>query len=141
MLDLVDECSNIGQQLDGELVASLEKFLRILSCTNARRGTSQDNCTGKQSGTLGEEANQLRDGKDQVTAAKFNVSWCYFVYQKQCGAPSKYNLRQGAVLHHPAVLKTTDLELAGFGQKGSRNEDGAYRYQVSAILLNGIQRQ
>lgn len=80
MLDLVDECSNIGQQLDGELVASLEKFFWVLSCTDTRRSASQDNCTSRQGGALREEANQLGDGEDQVTATKSDVSWCYIPY-------------------------------------------------------------
>lgn len=46
---------------------------------------------------------------------------------------SKYNVRQGAVLlHHVAVLKTTNLELADIGDESSGSEDGAYRYRVSA---------
>lgn len=40
MLDLVDECANMGQQLNGELVASLNKLLRDLSCADAWRGSS-----------------------------------------------------------------------------------------------------
>ena len=73
MLNLVDKCSNVRQQLNGELVASLEKFLRIPSCANTGRSTSQDDCTGRQGGALGEEADQLRDAEDQVAAMKFDV--------------------------------------------------------------------
>lgn len=82
MFDLVDKCSNVGQQLNGELVASLNKFLRVLSCTNTGRGTGQDDCTGRKSGSLGEEADQLGDAENKVTVVKVNVSWCYFVYQR-----------------------------------------------------------
>lgn len=82
MLDLVDKCSNVGQQLNGELIASLDEFLRVFSCTNTRRSSGKDNCTGRQGGALGEEADQLGDAEDKVTAVKVNVSWCYFVYQK-----------------------------------------------------------
>lgn len=79
VLDLGDQCSNMGQQLNSKLVASLDKFLRILSCANTGRGAGQDDCTGRKSGSLGEEADQLGDAEDKVTAVKFNVSWYCFV--------------------------------------------------------------
>lgn len=44
---------------------------------------------------------------------------------------SKYNVRQGAVLHYVAVLETANLKLAGIRDESSGNEDGAYIYQVS----------
>jgi hypothetical protein len=82
VLYLIDECSDMGQQLNSKLIASLDKLLRALCCTDTGRGTGQDNCTGRQRGALGKEANQLGDAKYQVSAVKFNVSPCYFVYQK-----------------------------------------------------------
>lgn len=82
MLDLVDKCPNVGQQLNCKLVASLDKFLRVLSCANTGRGAGQDDCTGRQGGALREEADQLGDVEDKVTVVRFNVSRCYFVYQK-----------------------------------------------------------
>lgn len=76
MLDLVDKCSNVGQQLNGELIASLDEFLRVPSCADTGRSASQNDGTGRKGGPLGEEADQLGDVEDKVAAVKFYVSWC-----------------------------------------------------------------
>lgn len=56
MLNLIDKCPNVRQQLNGKLVASLEKFLRIHSCSDTGRSAGQYDCAGRQGGALGEEA-------------------------------------------------------------------------------------
>jgi hypothetical protein len=67
VLNLVDESSDVGEQLDGEFVAGLDELLGLLGSTDPGRGTGQNDGTGGQSGALGEEADQLRDAEDQVT--------------------------------------------------------------------------
>jgi hypothetical protein len=67
VLNLVDESSDVGEQLDGEFVAGLDELLGLLGSTDPGRCTGQNDGTGGQSGALGEEADQLRDAEDQVT--------------------------------------------------------------------------
>ena len=58
----------MGEQLDGKLVSSLDEFLGFLGRTHAGWGASQDNGTGGQGSALGEEADELRNAEDEVTA-------------------------------------------------------------------------
>ena len=67
VLNLVDESSNVRKELDGELVAGFDELLGVLGSADAGRGTGQNYSTGGQSGALGEEADELGDGEDQVT--------------------------------------------------------------------------
>lgn len=67
MLDLVDESTDVGKQLNGKLISSLDKLLGILSSANTRRCTGQDDGTSGQGGALGKEADQLGNAEDQVT--------------------------------------------------------------------------
>lgn len=66
VLDLGDQGSNMGQQLNGKLVTSLQELLRVLGRSNARGGAGQDDSAGRESRTLRQEADQLRYAKDQV---------------------------------------------------------------------------
>lgn len=67
MLNLVDQGTNVGKQLDGEVVASLNELLGVLGSTNTGRSTSQNNGTSAQSSALGKEGDELGNGKDQIT--------------------------------------------------------------------------
>jgi len=67
VLDLVDESSDVREQLDGKLIPGLDKFLGCPGSTNTGRGAGQNDGTSEQSSALGEEADQLRDVENQVT--------------------------------------------------------------------------
>lgn len=68
MLDLVDESTDVGEQLNGKLISSLNKLLGILSSANTRRRTGQNDGTSGQGSALGKEADQLGNAEDQITA-------------------------------------------------------------------------
>lgn len=70
VLDLVDQGTNVRQQLDGKVVTSLDELLGVLSGADAGRSTGQDNGTRWQGGALGEEADELGDIEDQVTISR-----------------------------------------------------------------------
>lgn len=75
MLNLVDESTNVRKQLNGELIASLNKLLGVLGSANTRRCAGQDDSTSGQSSALGKEADQLGDAEDKVTANEAIVSF------------------------------------------------------------------
>lgn len=56
VLDLVDESTNVGKQLNGKLIPSFDELLGILGCANTRRCTGQDDGTSRQGSALGKEA-------------------------------------------------------------------------------------
>lgn len=66
VLDLVDQSTNVRQQLDSKLIASLDELLGVLGSTDTGRGASEDDSTSGQSGALGEEADELGDVENQV---------------------------------------------------------------------------
>lgn len=67
VLDLVDQSTDVREQLNSKLITDLDKLLGVLGCANTRRSTGQDDSTSGQSGALGKEADQLRNTEDQVT--------------------------------------------------------------------------
>ena len=67
VFNLVDEGSDVREQLHGKLIAGLNELLGLLSSTNTGRGAGENDGTGGQSSALGKEADQLRDAEDQVT--------------------------------------------------------------------------
>lgn len=67
VLDLVDEGTNVRQQLDGEFVTSLDELLGVLGGADTGRGTSQDDGTSGESGALRKEADELGNVEDEVT--------------------------------------------------------------------------
>lgn len=67
VFNLVDESSDVREQLHGKLIASLDELLGFLSSTNTGRGAGENDGTGGQRSALGKEADQLRDAEDQVT--------------------------------------------------------------------------
>lgn len=52
ILELCNQRPNMRQQLNCKLISSLQKFLRVLRGTNARRSTSENDSSGRQGGTL-----------------------------------------------------------------------------------------
>lgn len=66
MLDLVDQGTHVRQQLNGELIASLDELLGVLGGADSGGSTGKDDGTSGQSGALGEEADELGDVENQV---------------------------------------------------------------------------
>lgn len=130
MLDLVDQGTNVRQQLNGKVVTSLDEFLGFLSRANTGRGTSQDDGTSGQSSALGEEADELGDVEDEVTVSG---SWLACA----CGVASIYqwemeiHVRKRAVLHDTAALETTDVKLGRIGDQSSGDQNGTYDTRIS----------
>jgi len=77
VLDLVDQGTDVGKQLDGEVVASLNELLGVLRSTDAGGSAGQDNSTRAQSSALGKEGNELGNVKDQVTITSWLASTHY----------------------------------------------------------------
>lgn len=68
MLELSNQRSNMRFQRDTELIPFLDKLRRrLLCCTDTGRSSSNDDCAGGKSSTLGKEADELGDGEDHVT--------------------------------------------------------------------------
>jgi hypothetical protein len=72
VLDLVDQGTNVRQQLDGKIVTSLNELLGVLGGADTGRGTGENDGTSGQSGALGKEADELGDVEDEVTVSE---SW------------------------------------------------------------------
>lgn len=68
MLNFIDERPYMGEQLYSKLIASFDKFLGVFGCTDPRRSARQNDCTHRQRGSLGEEADQLRNAEDQISS-------------------------------------------------------------------------
>lgn len=56
VLDLVDESTNVGKQLNSKLISSFNELLGVLSRTDTRRCAGQDDGTSRQGSALGKEA-------------------------------------------------------------------------------------
>ena len=124
VLNLVDKSTDVRKKLNGELIASLDEFLWVLSGANTRRSTGQDDSTSGQSGALGKEADQLGDTEDQITAEDVKLASSSRSLLSRNRNPVE-DSRQGAVLHHTAALETTDLQFADIGDQSSGGENGA----------------
>lgn len=55
------------KQLNREVIASLDELLGILGRAHARRSSGQDDRASRQSSTLREKADKLRNIEDQAT--------------------------------------------------------------------------
>lgn len=117
MLNLVDQGAHVREELHRELISSLDELFGVLGRTNTGRSTGQNEGTSRQGSTLGEEADQLRDAKDQITVDG-SLVWGFLF-------KIELYIRQRAVLHNTAALKTTDVEFASIGDQSRRNEGGA----------------
>jgi len=66
------------QDLDGELVAVVQELWRLLADTDTGGRAGQDDAAGGQGGALGQEADELGHGKDEVAGrmSVWRFIWC-----------------------------------------------------------------
>lgn len=108
----------MGKELHRELISSLNELFGVLGRTNTGRSAGQNDGTSRQGSALGEEADQLRNTKDQITVDCWSVEVLLLEIELY--------IRQRTVLHNTTALKTTDVELASIGNQSCRNKGGAY---------------
>lgn len=105
------------QDFDDKLIAIMQQLLRLLGKSNAGRCTRNNHGACLECRTLGEKADNLRDGKDEITNITLSDPKPSRVSKE--GKDS----RQRAVLQDLAVLQAAELELSNIGNEVLGHKD------------------
>jgi len=100
VLEDIIQASDMWQNLDHKLITVMQKLLGLAGKPNAGRGASDNDSAFGQSRTLGEEANNLRNRKDQVPLSLSVHA------QNRLWNPNQH-IRQRTFLHNLPILQPT----------------------------------
>lgn len=111
VLEDVDQSADVGQNLNLELIAVLQRDLGLAAKTDTRRGTGDDDGAGGQRRALGQEADDSGDAEDEVTG---NINVSELVFEMNF----RLDLLDAALLENLAVPQAAHSKLGRVRDEG-----------------------